>query len=166
MQLKPWVPPCVHFSWLFSPWDALGVMVGYYCCSSYGTVNPFSSLDPFPSSSIGDPVLSPMLDWEHPPQYLSGTGRAPQETALWDSCQQAASTIVSGFDDSIWDGSPGGAVSGWPFLQSLLHTLYLYSSHGYFVPPSKKDRSIHTLAFLLELHVICELYLGYSKFLG
>ena len=32
-----------------------------------------------------------------------------------------ASTIVSGFGDCIWDGSPGGAVSGWPFLQSLLH---------------------------------------------
>ena len=37
-----------------------------------------------------------------------------------------ASTIVSGFGDCIWDGSPGGAVSGWPFLQSLLHTLSLY----------------------------------------
>ena len=31
-----------------------------------------------------------------------------------------ASTIVSGFGDCIWDGSPGGAVSGWSFLQSLL----------------------------------------------
>ena len=30
---------------------------------------------------------------------------------------------VSAFGDYIWLGSPGGAVSGWPFLQSLLHTL-------------------------------------------
>ena len=30
-----------------------------------------------------------------------------------------ASTIVSGFGNCIWDGSSGGAVSGWPFLQSL-----------------------------------------------
>jgi hypothetical protein len=30
---------------------------------------------------------------------------------------------MSGFGDCLWDGSPGGAVSGWPFLQSLLHTL-------------------------------------------
>jgi hypothetical protein len=37
-----------------------------------------------------------------------------------------ASTIVSRFDDCIWDGSPGGTVSGWPFLQSLLYTLPLY----------------------------------------
>jgi hypothetical protein len=36
------------------------------------------------------------------------------------------STIVSVFGDYIWDESPGGAVSGWPFLQSLLHTLSPY----------------------------------------
>jgi hypothetical protein len=34
-----------------------------------------------------------------------------------------ASTIVSGFGDYTWDGSPGVAVFGWPFLQSVLHTL-------------------------------------------
>ena len=45
---------------------------------------------------------------------------------------------------------------------SLCSTLCLY-----FVPPSKKDGSIHTLVFLLlELHVISELYLGYSKLLA
>jgi hypothetical protein len=33
------------------------------------------------------------------------------------------STIVSGFGDFIWDGSPGGAVFGCPFLKSLLNTL-------------------------------------------
>jgi hypothetical protein len=36
------------------------------------------------------------------------------------------STIVSTFGDCIWDGSPGGAVSGWPVLQSLLYCLSLY----------------------------------------
>jgi hypothetical protein len=34
-----------------------------------------------------------------------------------------ASTAVSGFGICMWDGSP---VSGWPFLQSLLHSLSLY----------------------------------------
>jgi hypothetical protein len=29
-----------------------------------------------------------------------------------------ASTIMSGFGDCIWDGSPSGEVSGWSFLQS------------------------------------------------
>ena len=41
------------------------------------------------------------------------------------------------------------------------------SPHGYFVPVSKKDGNINTLVFLLlELHVVCELYLGYSELLG
>jgi hypothetical protein len=41
------------------------------------------------------------------------------------------------------------------------------SFHGYFVPPSKKDQSIHTLVFLLlEFRVVRELYLGYYKLLG
>ncbi|KRY63267.1 hypothetical protein T4D_13543 [Trichinella pseudospiralis] len=44
--------------------------------------------------------------------YLSGSGRASQETAISGSCQ--------------WDGSLGRAVSGWPFLQSLLHFLSLH----------------------------------------
>jgi hypothetical protein len=35
----------------------------------------------------------------------------------------------------------------------------------YFVTPSKKDLGTHTLFFLLELHVVCELYLGYSELL-
>jgi hypothetical protein len=29
------------------------------------------------------------------------------------------STIVSGFGSCLWDESPGDAVSGWSFLQSL-----------------------------------------------
>jgi hypothetical protein len=37
-----------------------------------------------------------------------------------------ASTIVSGFGVCRWDGALGGAVSGWPFLQSLLHSLTLH----------------------------------------
>jgi hypothetical protein len=34
-----------------------------------------------------------------------------------------ASTIVSGFGGCIWGRSPGEAVSGWSFLQSLLKHL-------------------------------------------
>jgi hypothetical protein len=41
--------------------------------------------------------------------------------------------IVSGFTVCIWHGSPGGAVSGWPFLQSLLHTLSLYCLYFLFL---------------------------------
>jgi hypothetical protein len=59
-----------------------GVLVSSYCCSSYGAVNPFSSLGPFSSSFIGDPVLSPTVGCEHSLLYLSGTGRVSQETAI------------------------------------------------------------------------------------
>ena len=36
-----------------------------------------------------------------------------------------APAIVSGFGGCLWDGSPGGSVSGRSFLQSLLQTLSL-----------------------------------------
>jgi hypothetical protein len=48
----------------------------------YGDGNSFNSLGPFSSSFIGDPVLSPMDGCDHPPLYLSGTGRASQKTAI------------------------------------------------------------------------------------
>jgi hypothetical protein len=65
MRLELWVPPCE----LFGCWFSLrelgggggGVLVSSYCCSSCGTLNPVSSLDPFSSSFIGEPVLSPMV---------------------------------------------------------------------------------------------------------
>jgi hypothetical protein len=39
------------------------------------------------------------------------------------------------------------------------------SFHGYLVPHSKKEGSIHTLAFLLlEFHVFCKLFLGILSF--
>ena len=37
-----------------------------------------------------------------------------------------ASATVSGFGVYGWDGSLGGKVSGWPFLQSVLHFLSLH----------------------------------------
>ena len=57
-------------------------------------------------------------------------------------------------------------------LGSLSFSLYYVlclciSSHWYFVPPSNKDQSIHTLVFLLfELCLVCELYLVYSELQG
>jgi hypothetical protein len=37
-----------------------------------------------------------------------------------------ASTIVSEFGNSMWDGSSGGTVTRWPFFQFLLQTLSLF----------------------------------------
>ena len=52
---------------------------------------------------------------------------------LWRQMYQApvsknflSSAKVSGFDVCMWDGSPDGTVSGWPFLKSLLYSLSLY----------------------------------------
>jgi hypothetical protein len=63
-----------------------------------------------------------------------------------------ASTIVSGFGNCIWNESPGGTVSGWPFLQSLLNILSPYLLLWVFCSPSKKDQSTHTFwsSFLLS----------------
>ena len=80
-----------------------------------------------------------------------------------------ASTIVSGFGNCMWNGSPGGTVFGWPFFffPFVFHTFVCVVSHGYFLSPSKRDKSIHTLVLLLlETHVVCELYLGYSELPG
>jgi hypothetical protein len=77
--------------------------VGSYCCSFYGAANPFSSLGPFSSSSIGDTVLSPMDGCEHSLLYLSGTGSASQETLYQAPVSRHlfTSTIVSGFGNYI-----------------------------------------------------------------
>ena len=56
---------------------------------SMGVANAFSSFSPSSNSSIGDPVLSPIVGWKHLPLYLSGSGRASQETAISGSYQQA-----------------------------------------------------------------------------
>jgi hypothetical protein len=63
-----------------------------------------------------------------------------------------------------WTPQVGQSLDGLSFC--LSSELCLYNSfHVYFVPPSKKERSIHTLVFLLlEFHVFCKLYFGYSKF--
>ena len=76
-----------------------------------------------------------MFSWEHQPLYLSGTGRDFPDTAISGSCQQA----LVGIHNSVlvwWlyvGWIPGGAVSECPFLQSLLHNLFLCLSYnGYF----------------------------------
>ena len=81
----------------------------------------------FSGSFIGDVVLYPMDDCEHPLLYLPNTGRALQETAISGSCQQAfvGILLVTGFGGCLWDGSPSWAVSEWSFLQALLQTLSL-----------------------------------------
>jgi hypothetical protein len=58
----------------------------------------------FSGSFIGELVVCPMDDCEHPILYLLGPGRALQETAISSSCQQAlvAICLVSGFGGCLW----------------------------------------------------------------
>ena len=72
-------------------------MLVSFCCFSYRATDPFSSLDTFFSSFIGGTVFHPMNDCEHPLLYLSGTGRASQETPILGSCQQNF-----GICNSVW----------------------------------------------------------------
>jgi hypothetical protein len=78
-----------------------------------------------------------------------------------------ASTIVSGFGDDIWDGSPvGQSLDG--LSSSLCSTLCLCdSSHEYFAPLLRRTK-VSTLwpSYFLSFHVVCDVYLGYSELLG
>jgi hypothetical protein len=85
-----------------------------------------------------------------------------------------ASAIMSRFGVCRWDGSLGGAVSGWPFLQSLLYSLFLhflltrgildYHIWGGWVAPSLKQEwgcrvvPIHWIWSLQVLTPLCWLF--------
>jgi len=166
MQLEPWVPPCVLFGWWFSSW-------GYWLV--HIVVPPMGQQTPSAPLVLS---LAPPLGTLCSVQWMDVSNhfcicQALAEPLRRQLVQAPVSkhlltyTVVSGFSNCIWDGFPGGqSMDGLSF--SLCSTLCLcIFSHGYFDSPSKKDRSIHTLVFLLlELHVVCELYIGYSELLG
>jgi hypothetical protein len=108
-----------------------GRLVNWYC-SSYGVANPFSFFRPFSNSSIEDPIEDLCsVQWLGASICLCicQALAEPLRRQLYQapiSKHFLAPAIVSGFGICIWDGSPGGTVSGWPFLQSLFHTLSLY----------------------------------------
>ena len=58
--------------------------------------------------------------------------------------------IVNGMDPKVSQSMDG-------HFFSLYSTLCLCNFfQGCFVPPSRMDRSIHTMVFLFEFHVVCE----------
>ena len=73
-------------------------LVSWYCCSSYGVANPFSSFSPSPNSSIGSSMLSLMIGCKHLYLYWSGSGRASQGTTRPGSCQQ----VLLDISNSVW----------------------------------------------------------------
>ena len=95
MWLEPWVPPCVHLGLLFS------------CGSSGGSDWLILLFFPWgckPHSAPSVLSLTPSLgtqcsvNYKHLPLYLSGSGRASQETAISGSCQQT----LLGIHNSVW----------------------------------------------------------------
>jgi hypothetical protein len=122
VQSHAWVPPCVLFGWWFSRWELWRVW-------QVDTIDPMGLQTPSAPS-----VPSPLPPWGalRSVQRLAASIHLCVSQALAESFRRQlsqapvskhvlASTIESEFGDCIWDGSPGGAVSGWPFLQSLLH---------------------------------------------
>ena len=61
-------------------------------------LSPLQLLGYFFGSLIGELVLSPVDNCEHPLLYLPGTGIASQERAISGSCQQN----LSGICNSVW----------------------------------------------------------------
>jgi hypothetical protein len=112
------------------------------------------------------PAHSPTVAFEHPFLYLSGFGRVFQERVVTGCCQQAGHLQYHPGLVAVYGMHPQvQSLDGLSF--SLCSTLWFHiSSCEYFVPPSKKDWSIHTLVFLLELHMVCELNLVYSELLN
>ena len=163
IQLEPWVLPCVPFGWWFSPWELWEYWLVHIIVPPMGLQMPSAPLVLFLAPNWGPCAQSSGWLWAF--TSLSGTSRSSQETTISGSCQQA----LVGIHNSVWvcclymGWIPSGTVSGWPFLQFLFYALSQYLLPWVFWSPSK--RSIHTLVFLvLELHVICGLYLGYSEF--
>jgi hypothetical protein len=99
MRPAPWVTPRVLFGWWLSIREHLGGGVDQLTVApSTGLQTPSTPSVPFPTPPSETPALSPMVGCEHPPLYLSGSGRASQETAVSGSCQQA----LLGISNSIW----------------------------------------------------------------
>jgi hypothetical protein len=99
---------------------AHGVLVSSCCCSTYRVADPFSSLGPFSSSSIGGPVFNPIADCEHRLLCLPGPS-IPHKRQLYQgpfSKILLVYAMVSAFGGWLWDGSLGIAVSRWSILSS------------------------------------------------
>ena len=118
--------PSMHTLWLVAlSLGALGDPVSWYC-SFRGVAVPFSSFSPSPSPSI----VVPGLRWLTVSicicigqMLVEPLRKQPYQTPV--SKHFLVSAIVSGFGVCRWDGSLGGTVSEWPFLQSLFYFLSL-----------------------------------------
>ena len=169
MQLEPWAPSCILFGWWFSPCELWGVWLVDIVVLPMGLQTPSA-----PSVLSLTPPLGTLCSVQWLAVSIHLCICQPLAEPLRRQLYQApvsihllASKIVPWLGNCIWGESPGGTVSGWPFLQSLLYTLSPYLLLWVFCSPSKNDQSTHTLVFLLlEFHVFHKWYPGYSELLG
>jgi hypothetical protein len=142
-QPEPSVPPCVLFGWFFSPWEFWLVdIVTLPMELKMPSVPSVLSLIPPLGTQCSDHWLALSIYLCICQALAEPLRRKPNLAPL---CKDLlASTEVSWFVYCIWDRSPGGAVSEWPFLQSLFHSLSTYvppplwvwrPTCGYFIPP-------------------------------
>jgi len=94
--------------------------------------------------------------------YLSTSGRASLETAISGSCYHLLCGIcnsISLFGDCIWDGTPGGAASGWSSV-SVPHFVSVFPPVIILFPLLRRTEAA-TLwsSFFFELHVVCKVQL-------
>jgi hypothetical protein len=71
-----------------------------------------------------------------------------------------APTTVFESGDHRWDGSSGGAVFGWPFLQTMLHTLTLYLLLWVFCFPFLEGLKHPYFAFAVSAYHVCSFVTG------
>jgi hypothetical protein len=137
IQLEPWVPPCVLFGWWFNPWELWGYWLVFIFYPPMWLQTPSA---PWVLSLTLPLVTLSSVQWMAESIHLCifQVLTEPLRRQLYQtpvSKQLLTSTIVSGLGNYIWDGSPCGAISGWPFLQSLLDTLSLYLLPWLFCSP-------------------------------
>ena len=107
---------------------------------------PLQLLQSFPNSSLGDPMLSLMAGYEHSHLYLSGSGRASQETAISGYCQQGLLGISN--SDWVWR-----LHLGWIPRWESLWMAFSSVSAPHFVPVFPLDRSNSGLKILRRVGV-------------
>jgi hypothetical protein len=122
------VPPCVLFSLWFSPCDLRGSWLVDIVVLPTGLQTPSAPSILLRIPPLGSPCS---VHWLAASICIciSQALAEPLRKQLYQTPVNKhflATAVVSGFGVCRQDGSPCGTVSGWPFLQSLLHSLSLY----------------------------------------
>jgi hypothetical protein len=119
MQLEPWVPPFILLGWWSSPWELMGQGSGWFILFLLLlSCKPVQLL----RSSLAPPLRTPdSVQWMAMNIHFPNCQALPEplRRQLYQapvSKHLLASTIMYGFGNCIWDGSPGGTVTGRPFL--------------------------------------------------